>query len=120
MDLPAGAMCARHPTALASAVCDRCGNFACFECTVHRHERVVCQTCSRRFLGLGGSWLSVWAAIVAFAGLGCAPCAPVAIVLAVTDLSRIAQKKSPPEGRVLNITAILLGAVGILIWALVI
>ena len=119
MDVPAGARCAIHTEAAANAVCERCGNFACASCIVVRDERVVCTPCSRRFLGLGGSWLAVSAAILGFASLGCIPCAPLSMVLAIVDFSRIAAKKSPSGGRTLNALGLVLSAIGLSLWALV-
>ncbi|MBZ0115398.1 MAG: hypothetical protein K8H88_00280 [Sandaracinaceae bacterium] len=116
-EIPEGARCATHVTAKATSLCARCGSYACPECTVLRGELEVCVACSGRVFGLGGSWLSVWAAILGFMSLGCAPAGMAAVVAALIDLSRIGGGRAPRKGAALDAIGIALGIAGTALWA---
>lgn len=112
-----GARCAVHPAAQATTLCERCGSYACVDCTVCSDEAVLCATCARRFAGgRYGSWLAIGAGILGFLGLGCAPAGPAAVLIAAFDLTRIATRRSPKGGVALNAMGLVLGVVGTILW----
>jgi hypothetical protein len=112
-----GPRCARHPDAPAVEVCHRCGGFVCADCLHVKPNGAYCPSCAARFLSnIAGSWLAIFSAGLGFIGLGCAPLGPVAVILALIDLARMAHT-GKRIGWKLDLAGIALGAVGILIWA---
>lgn len=114
----AGARCAVHPVVQAATLCERCGSYACLDCTAPSEEADLCATCARRFAGgRYGSFVAIGAGILGFLGLGCAPAGPAAVLLAAIDLFRIATRRSPKGGVALDVMGLLLGVVGTILWA---
>lgn len=111
-----GRFCPVHPGVPAFEVCARCGRFLCGDCSVSREDAWYCPACARRMVWpLSGSWFAILAGISAFVGLGCAPLAAVAAVLALSDLAMIASGKSAKGGWKLDLIALGLSAVGLVI-----
>lgn len=48
---PPGARCANHPDREAVAVCDRCGNFGCHQCSLPLPQGRFCPACAERVRG---------------------------------------------------------------------
>jgi len=111
-----GRFCPVHPGVPAFEVCARCGRFLCGDCSTFREEAWYCPACAQRMVGLfAGSWFAILAGIAAFVGLGCAPMAALAAVLALSDLAMIASGKSAKGGWKLDLIALGLSAVGLVI-----
>lgn len=121
--VPEGARCALHHETNAAETCTRCGTFLCGACIARPAPEVAavvgiethCISCaSARVRTVGASWLSVAAVLCSFVGIGCVMFAPVGIGLAIVDLV-LAGKRDGPRGRVLDVAALVLGAVGLIV-----
>src|SRR4051812_25078833 len=111
-----GRFCPVHPGVPAYEVCARCGRFLCADCSVSREDAWYCPACAQRMVGLlAGSWFAIVAGIASFVGLGCAPLAALAAVLALSDLAMIASGRSAKGGWKLDLIALGLSALGLVI-----
>ncbi|HEY8209289.1 MAG TPA: B-box zinc finger protein [Myxococcaceae bacterium] len=111
-----GQVCPVHPGVPAHEVCARCGRFLCVDCSVYRKDAWYCQACAQRMVGLfAGSWFAIVAGICSFIGLGCAPLAALAAVLALSDLAMIASGRNAKGGWKLDLIALGLSALGLVI-----
>jgi hypothetical protein len=107
-------------TRLAVALILTLSRFLCGDCSISRSEDWYCPACAQRMVGLfAGSWLAIAAGISAFLGLGCAPLAAVAAVLALSDLAMIASGRGAKGGWKLDLIALGLSAIGLVIGAFV-
>lgn len=104
----------------AVEVCQRCGAFLCADCVTHKPNGAYCPPCATRFLSsFAGTWLAIFSAGLGFVGLGCAPLGPVAVMLGIIDLARIAVKGTRSAGWKLDLAGIGLGLAGIGLWVVI-
>jgi hypothetical protein len=112
--LQAGARCAAHGERAATGVCSRCGDYLCGACSQRVGERLSCARCAERVVR-EHSPRSIRAFVLGLCGVhGLFFLAPVALVLALTELSAISAGAAPVGGIGFARGGLVLGAIGLL------
>jgi len=112
--LQAGARCAAHAERTATGVCGRCGDYLCGACGRQVGARLNCVRCAERVVR-EHSPRAIRAFVFGLCGVhGLFVFAPVALVLALSELSAIAAGEAPVGGIGFARAGLLLGAVGAL------
>ena len=111
--LQAGAHCATHAERMATGVCSRCGDYLCGACGKRVGERLHCARCAERVLR-EHSPRAVRAFVFGLCGVhGLFVFAPVALALAISELSAIAAGEAPVGGTGFARAGLVLGVMGI-------
>jgi hypothetical protein len=113
--LSPGAVCAKHAARAATGVCGRCGDFVCEACGRPSGERLYCEGCAERVASEHGK-RAVHAFLLGLLGVhGLFVLSPVALTLALLELSAIRSGDAPLGGAGLARAGLALGACGIAI-----
>jgi hypothetical protein len=111
--LQAGARCAVHAEKAATGVCGRCGDYLCGLCGRQVGEGLNCVRCAER-VGREHSPRAIRAFVFGLCAVhGLFPLAPVALVLALAELSAIAAGEAPVGGSGFARAGLALGAAGL-------
>jgi len=110
-----GARCAKHAERPATGVCSRCGDYLCGLCGRRVGDALQCSSCAER----GATEHSRRAAQALVLGVcavhGLFLLAPLALSLALRELSAIGRGEAPAGGRDLARVGLWLGSLGLAI-----
>lgn len=123
--LQPGARCAAHAERPATGVCSRCGDYLCGLCGKRVGDRLHCVRCADRVVR-EHSPRSIRAFVIGLCAVhGLFVVAPVALVMALAELSAIDAGEAPVGGKwyaraamVLGIAGLVIPISGVLMWLL--